>query len=75
MKIKDLVVNIQSAVKDGEFTGMIQYDDGVTSIATRYTDYEKFTGALDAVYGFTTELNSVEEGLETIDALKEQLHD
>ena len=53
--MKNLVVNVKSAVNSGEFSGMIQYDDGVTSIATRYTDYETFLSALDSVYGFTPE--------------------
>jgi hypothetical protein len=51
--MKNLVVNVKSAL-DAEtgFTGMIQYDDGVTSIATRYTDKNEFLVALEAVYEY-----------------------
>ena len=50
--MKDLVINVQSAVSRGKFTGMIQSDDGVTSIATRYTDQDKFLAALEVVYDY-----------------------
>lgn len=48
--IERLMVKIESVFDEDQFHGFIQYDDGETSIAKRYTDYDKFMEGLNNLY-------------------------
>ena len=53
------VVRIESVDENGTFNGMVQYDDGTTSIATRYTDKEKFIEAVRTVFEIPEDMTDV----------------
>ena len=58
-----MTINVKSLEQDGEFTGMIQDDDGTTSVAVRYTDKDKFLQALEVAYGYVPK-SELEEAAE-----------